>query len=88
MFRRSDSQTTFGSLAVLLSPEKRAYLETKHGSGVFRRKALPVWLRNEPVFAPRFCADNGRPNQPVAQVLGVLRFKEMFAFTDAQAIHA
>ena len=52
MFRRSDSQTTFGSLAVLLSPEKRAYLETKHGSGVFRRNALPVWLRNEPVFAP------------------------------------
>ncbi len=33
MFRRSDSQDTFGSLDVLLSPAKRAYLEAKHGSG-------------------------------------------------------
>ena len=67
MFRRSDSQSTFGSLAVLLSPKKRAYLEAKHWSGAFRRKALPVLLRNEPVFAPLFCADNGRTNKPVAQ---------------------
>jgi len=86
MFRRSDSQSTFGSLDVLLSPKKRAYLEAKHWSGAFRRKALPVLLRNEPVFAPLFCADNGRPNKPVAQVLGVLLFKEMFDFTDEQAI--
>ena len=54
MFRRSDSQTTFGSLAVLLSPRKRAYLETKHWSGAFRRKALPVLLQNEPRVSDRF----------------------------------
>ena len=88
MFRRSDSQSTFGSLDVRLSPKKRAYLEAKHWSGAFRRKALPVLLDNESAFAPLFCADNGRPNKPVAQVLGVLLFKEMFDFTDDQAIHA
>ena len=62
MFRRSNSQSTFGSLEVLLSPKKRAYLEAKHWSGAFRRKALPVLLRNEPVFAPLFCADR-RPSR-------------------------
>ena len=58
---------------MLLSPKKRAYLEDKHWSvescwirGAFRRTALPVLLRNEPVFAPMFCADNGRPNKPEA----------------------
>ncbi len=56
MLHRSNSQATFGSLEGLLSPKKRAYLEARHGSGAFRRKALPVLLRNEPVFAPRFCA--------------------------------
>ena len=88
MFRRSDSQTTFGSLDVLLSPAKRAYLDTQHWAGAFRRKALAVLLGCEALFASLFCADNGRPNKPVAQVVGVLLLKEMFDFTDEQAIHA
>jgi hypothetical protein len=33
-----------------------------------------------------YCDDNGRPNQPVATVLGVLLLKEMFALTDAEAL--
>ncbi len=86
MFRRSNPQGTFGSLDVLLSPRKRAFLEAKHGSGAFRRKALPVLRSSESAFAPLFCPDNGRPNNPVAQVLGVLRLKEMFDLTDEQAI--
>ena len=86
MFRRSNPQGTFGSLDVLLSPQKRAFLEAKHWSGAFRRKALPVLLGNESVFAPLFCPDNGRPNKPVAQVLGVLLLKEMFDLTDEQTL--
>jgi len=86
MFRPSDRQATFGSLEVLLSPEKRAYLDAKHWSGAFRRKALPLQLECELLFATRFCSDNGRPNKPVAQVVGLLLLKEMFDLTDEQAI--
>jgi hypothetical protein len=67
MFRRTDSQATFGSLSVLLSPEKIAKLEKKHWAGGFRHKALPVLLANEETFRPLFCEDNGRPNKPVAE---------------------
>ncbi|MFQ5464173.1 MAG: transposase [Phycisphaerae bacterium] len=86
MFRPSDCQTTFGSLNVLLSPEKQAYLDAKHWAGAFRRKALPLLLECELLFATLFCSDNGRPNKPVAQVVGLLLLKEMFDLTDAQAI--
>ena len=43
-------------------------------------------LIDEEQFAPLYCDDNGRPNQPVATVLGVLLLKEMFALTDAEAL--
>ncbi len=86
MFRRSDSQATFGSLNVLLSPEKIAKLEKKHWAGGFRRKALPVLLANEETFRPLFCEDNGRPNKPVAATLGVIILKEMFDLTDEAAL--
>jgi len=86
MFRPSDRQATFGSLDVLLSPEKRAYLDAKHWSGAFRRKALPLLVECELLFATLFCSDNGRPNKPVAQVVGLLLLKEMFDLTDEQAI--
>ncbi len=86
MFRRTDSQATFGSLNVLLSPEKIAKLEKKHWAGGFRRKALPVLLANEETFRPLFCEDNGRPNKPVAATLGVIILKEMFDLTDEAAL--
>jgi hypothetical protein len=86
MFRRSDSQTTFGSLSILLSPAKIARLEKTHWAGGFRRKALPVLLANEETFRPLFCEDNGRPNKPVAATLGVLLLKEMFDLTDEVAL--
>lgn len=86
MFRCTDSQSTFGSLNVLLSPEKIARLEKNHWAGGFRRKALPVLLANEETFRPLFCGDNGRPNKPVASTLGVIILKEMFDLTDEAAL--
>ena len=52
MFRRTDPQATFGSLDVLLSPQKIARLEKNHWAGAFRRNALPVLLANEETFPP------------------------------------
>ena len=86
MFRRTDTQATFGSLNVLLSPEKIARLEKKHWAGGFRHKALPVLLANEETFRPLFCEDNGRPNKPVAATLGVIILKEMSDLTDEAAL--
>ncbi len=86
MFRRTDSQATFDSLNVLLSPKKIARLEKNHWAGGFRRKALPVLLANEETFRPLFCEDNGRPNKPVAATLGLLIIKEMFDSTDEAAL--
>ena len=86
MFRRTDPQGTFGSLSVLLSPEKIARLEKNHWAGSFRGKALPVLLANEQTFRPLFCQDNGRPNKPVAATLGVLILKETFDLTDEAAL--
>ena len=86
MFRRTDPQSTFGSLSVLLSPEKIARIEKNHWAGGFRGKALPVLLANEQTFRPLFCEDNGRPNKPVAATLGVLILKETFDLTDEAAL--
>ena len=86
MFRRTNSQATFGSLNVLLSPKKIARLEKKHWAGGFRRKALPLLVANEETFRPLFCEDNGRPNKPVAAMLGVIILKEMFDLTDEAAL--
>jgi hypothetical protein len=86
MFRHTDPQATFGSLSVLLSPEKIARLEKNHWAGGFRGKALPVLLANEQTFRPLFCEDNGRPNKPVAATLGLLILKEMFDLTDDAAL--
>ena len=86
MFRRTDAQATFGSLSVLLSPEKIARLEKNHWAGGFRHKALPVLLTHEETFRPLFCEDNGRPNKPVAATLGVIILKEMFDLTDEGAL--
>ncbi len=81
MFRTTDRQATFDSLSVLLPPEKLQRLKKHHWAGPFREKALPVLLGHERIFAPLFCEDNGRPNKPVAAVLGVLILKEMFDLT-------
>jgi hypothetical protein len=86
MFRPTDRQSTFGSLSVLLSPQKIARLRNGHWAGAFREKALPVLLAHEEAFRPLFCEDNGRPNKPVAALLGLLLLKEMFDLTDEVAL--
>jgi hypothetical protein len=86
MFRPTDRQGTFGTLDVLLSPRKIARLQNGHWASAFREKALPVLLANEAAFRPLFCEDNGRPNKPVAALLGLLLLKEMFDCTDEVAL--
>jgi len=77
---------TLGSLDALLSPKKIAHLETRHWAGVFRSKALQVLLRSEATFAPLFREENGRPNKPVAAIVGLLILKEMFDLADDTAL--
>jgi hypothetical protein len=74
----------FGA-AGLLAPGKRAACE-KSWAGPFREKALPILLRTEPEFAKFYDEDNGRPNRPVALVLGTLILKEANDLTDQEAL--
>ncbi len=67
----------------LVPPAKQRRLQASWAE-TFRAHALP--LIDEEQFASLYCDDNGRPNQPVATVLGVLLLKEMFALTDAEAL--
>ena len=69
MFRRSNPQGTFGSLDVLRSPRKRAFPEAKHGSGAFRRKALPVLRSNESALGCGRCVAGRTPRGGGLEVL-------------------
>jgi len=65
MFRRTDPQGTFGSLNVLLCPERIARLQKKHRAGAFRKKALPRgsherYLDREGYFADAPSSDSRR----------------------------
>ena len=83
MFRTKDSQRNLFESRNLVPPSKQRRLQATWAE-TFRAHALP--LIDEEQFAPLYCGDNGRPNQPVATVLGVLLLKEMFALTDAEAL--
>ena len=83
MFRTKDSQRNLFESRNLVPPSKQRRLQASWAE-TFRAHALP--LIDEEQFAPLYCDDNGRPNQPVATVLGVLLLKEMFALTDAEAL--
>ena len=83
MFRKKDSQRNLFESRNLVPPAKQRRLQATWAE-TFRAHALP--LIDEEQFAPLYCDDNGRPNQPVATVLGVLLLKEMFALTDAEAL--
>ena len=69
MFRTKDSQRTLFESRNLVPPSKQRRLQASWAE-TFRAHALP--LIDEEQFAPLYCDDNGRPNQPVATVLGVL----------------
>ena len=83
MFRKKDSQRNLFESRHLVPAAKQRRLQATWAE-TFRAHALP--LIDEEQFAPLYCDDNGRPNQPVATVLGVLVLKEMFALTDAEAL--
>ena len=83
MFRTKDSQRNLFESRNLVPPAKQRRLQASWAE-TFRKRALP--LIDEAQFASLYCDDNGRPNQPVATVLGVLLLKEMFALTDAEAL--
>ena len=83
MFRTRDPQDSLFGTSNLVPPDKAKRLQASWAEG-FRAHALP--LIDEEVFAPLYCADNGRPNRPVQTVFGVLLLKEMHGLTDAEAL--
>ena len=83
MFRKKDSQRNLFESRNLVPPAKQRRLQATWAE-TFHAHALP--LIDEEQFAPLYWDDNGRPNQPVATVVGVLLLKEMFALTDAEAL--
>ena len=83
MFREKSPQSGLFEAGVMMPASKRRRLE-RSWAETFRRKALP--LIDEAPFAPLYCRDNGRPNQPVQTVFGVLLLKEMFGLTDMEAL--
>ena len=83
MFRARDPQESLWQSQFLVTPKKAKRLEGSWAE-VFRNEALP--LIDEALFAPMYCADNGRPNRAVQTVLGVHLLKEMFDFTDGEAL--
>ena len=83
MFRKKESQRNLFESRNLVPAAKQRRLEASWAE-TFRTRALP--LIDEAQFACLYCDDNGRPNQPVQTVFGVLVLKEMFALTDAEAL--
>ena len=83
MFHTKDSQRSLFETHNLVPAAKQRRLQASWAE-TFRTRALP--LIDETQFAPLYCDDNGRPNQPVQTVFGVLLLKEMFALTDAEAL--
>ena len=83
MFEKKEPQRSLFEAGNLVPTAKQRRLRASWAE-TFRARALP--LIDEDQFAPLYCQDNGRPNQPVPTVLGVLLLKEMFALTDAEAL--
>ena len=94
MFRARDPQESLWQSQFLVTPKKAKRLEGSWAE-VFRNEALP--LIDEALFAPMYCADNGRPNRAVQTVPRRSRTsfrappsdlaKEMFDFTDGEVPH-
>ncbi len=83
MFRPKSKQKTIFDHDVYLPAEKVEALE-KTWAGPFRRQVLPM-IDEEP-FRPFYCPDNGRPNVPVAILIGLCVLKEMHDLTDQEAL--
>lgn len=88
MYQPSDPQLPlFDASAVTLPPEKRERCE-KSWAGPFRDQALPLLKGIEGEFAGLYHPELGRPNRPVALLLGTLVLEEMFDLTDEEALSA
>jgi hypothetical protein len=87
MYRPSDPQKPLFDAAGVLPPQKRELCE-ESWAGPFRKHALPILRKVEGEFADLFEEDKGRPNRPVALVLGTLILKEMNDLTDEEALSA
>lgn len=83
MFRHKRQQKTIFDHDVYLPSERVAALESSW-AGPFRHSILPM-IDEEP-FRCFYCADNGRPNVPVALLTGVCILKEMYQLTDRQVL--
>ena len=83
MFRPKRRQRSLFDHDVYLPPDRVAALE-KTWAGPFRRHILP--LINEDPFKPFYCQDNGRPNVPVAHLIGLCILKEWYNLTDGQLL--
>ena len=83
MFRCSDSQGSLFQVSNLLPDEKRTQLN-QDWPGQFRDHALP--LIDEDQFRDLYCANNGRPNKPIRTLVGILVLKDMFDYTDQDAL--
>jgi hypothetical protein len=83
MFRKRTPQSSLFQPDMLVPPAKARRLEQSWAE-VFRNQALP--LIDEEAFAWMYCADNGRPNRAVQTILGVHILKEMFDYTDQEAL--
>jgi hypothetical protein len=83
MFRKRDPQGSLFQPDLLVPPAKARRLEQSWAE-VFGNQALP--LIDEQLFASMYCADNGRPNRAVQTILGVRILKEMFNYTDQEAL--
>lgn len=87
MFKPSDPQRKIFDAGGLLSVKQRAECE-ESWAGPFRQKCLPILRGIEEEFADLFDPKMGRPNRPVALVVGALILKEMKDSTDEETVEA
>jgi len=85
LFRPKRTQKTIYDHDICL-PHARVEALEKTWAGPFRRLVLP--MIDEESFRPFYCEDNGRPNKPVAILVGVCILKEMHNLTDEKILGA
>jgi len=83
LFRPKSKQKSIFDHHVYLSSQKVEALE-KTWAGPFRWRVLP--LIDEEPFRPFYCPDNGRPNVPVAILIGTSILKELHNLTDKEVL--
>jgi hypothetical protein len=83
MFHETSGQRSLLAVDSWLLDKKRVRLE-QSWAGPFQCEVLPILVEMEARFAPFYSPDKGAPNKPVATVLGLLIFKEMFDLTDGE----